>query len=300
MSRFLIADASNLIFRGASVRRKDPNYLGGFHYLLRTVFKHIKHINPTHVVIAGDGQDSSATRRDKYPDYKLNRPKCPEVIKHQLINVHHICNAVHIPFITQQRHEADDIINTFVKQAIQHNFHEIHIIADDKDLFTLLDDERVQIHRCYRSEKIQIPNNEIIPLSKFMIKPKQIPDFLALVGDPVDNIPGCCCVGIKTAGRLLNMYENIDAIFDNLEDIQKKNKSLARRLKMHKESISNSLSLTKLYDLKDEMEINLDCTRFDVNLIDEQTENKLDQWDLAKLYKKFIVPAKEEISRNSQ
>ena len=143
--RFLIADASSLIFRGAfAIKAKDPNYNGGWsllsHFaflwnqisdvidniypysLCRTVFRKIEELNPTHVCIAGDGYQSSHKRREILNNYKAHRPDPGDNIKFQLENVSKLCNIMKIIFASQELYEADDVINTFVKQAIDKNF----------------------------------------------------------------------------------------------------------------------------------------------------------------------------------
>lgn len=240
--------------------------------MIKTIVPHIQSFCPTHVIIAGDASDASDYRRQICKHYKRNRPPCPEPIKYQLSNAWKLCDALRLPFVTCSHYEADDVIHTFVHQAIKDNFSHIRIIADDKDLFSLLHDERVEIHRLCRSEILNVTNNGIIN-SSFQTKPLQMPDFLALVGDRVDNIPGCCTIGTQRATMLLNKYENIDEIYANLDEIKA---SMVNQLRVHEEIVYKSLSMTKLIHLGDKMDVCMDNLRFDMNsLLDNQIATDL-------------------------
>ena len=306
LKRLLIADASSLIFRGSSITAKDPQYKGGWSYLCRKMFNKIKQIKPTHCIIAGDGYNSNDTRREIQKDYKAFRPQCSDIIKYQLSNIDKLLDILKIPFISQELHEADDIINTFVNQAINRDFEEVHIIADDKDLFTLLSNSRVAIHRLSNKSidinpiRVINPHKDVIPVKNYNVLPSQIPDFLALVGDTVDNIQGCPGVGFKRAQQLLTQYQNIDGIFNNITKIAKKQKAIANNLRDNEELIRRGLSLTKLKDLSNIIPKNIDHCIFDIDWIDkETTKNKLEEIGLHLLYTEIDKAKKEMTSEKS-
>lgn len=304
--KLLIADASSLIFRGSTIITKDPQYKGGWSFLCRKIFQKIQQLNPSHVIVAGDGYDGNSTRREIQKDYKANRPQTPQLIKYQLSNINNFLNILNIGFISIESHEADDIIHTMVKQAISKNFNSIHIVADDKDLFSLLDNNRVYIHRLSKSKyqesinpiTIKNPSIDVIPIKNFNVLPCQIPDFLALVGDSVDNIKGCPMVGYKRAQLLLNQYKNIDGIFNNIDDIKKKQKRIGHNLSENEQLIRMGLQMTKLKDLTNSLPKGIDDFLFDINSIKpELIKSKLSEIGLETLYKE-IQKAQKEISRN--
>eukprot|EP01084_Bolivina_argentea_P313015 541990_1 len=301
--RLLIADASSLIFRGSAIKHKsDPQYKGGWSFLCRKIFNKIQQLNPTHVCIAGDGYQSSQKRKQISKDYKANRPECPPLIAYQLSNTYILCNILKITYTSYEGYEADDIINTFVTQALKHNFDSIDIIADDKDLFTLLIDSRVAIHKLSKSiiNPIQIlnPNEDVIPIKQFNVLPYQIPDFLALVGDSVDNIKGCPTIGIKRAQWLLNKYKNIDGIFAQLNDIRMTHKAIAKHLEENENVVREGLSMTKLHDLSDVLRLSVNDMMFDIDSLQmEEVESKLMEFGIETVCKD-IKSAKTEISRD--
>eukprot|EP01084_Bolivina_argentea_P229292 387044_1 len=190
--------------------------------MCRRVFYKIQELQPTHVCIAGDGPQSSHTRRAILKEYKANRPACPELIKYQLKHADVLCDALNMKYVSCNNYEGDDVIHTFVHQAIQQGFDAIDIIADDKDLFALLIHPSVCIHRISKPMdpiKVEDPSRNAIPLQNFNVLPSQIPDFLALVGDTADNIKGCPTIGAKRAQWLLHKYKNIDGIFNELNHV---------------------------------------------------------------------------------
>ena len=266
------------------------------------MFNKIREIQPTHCILAGDGYQSCQTRREIHKDYKATRPECPDLVKYQLANIDQILDIVKIGLIKQEYHEADDIIFTMVNQALSRNFEEIHIVADDKDLFTLLSNSKVFIHRLSSKSteinpiRILDPSTEVIPVTNYNVLPCQIPDFLALVGDTVDNIAGCPGIGYKRGQQLLNEYKSIDGIFSNINRITRKQKTIGKNLRDNEKLIRQGLILTKLKDLSHILPKEIDHFVFDIDLIEKEiTKSKLEEIGLNTLYKE-IQKAKKEIS----
>ena len=125
----------------------------------------------------------------------MQRRVCPEIIRWQLANIQSVFeDIIRIHYTALDCHEGDDIINTVVRLALNQDFNSVHIIGDDKDLLSILSDNRVRLHRKSGSlspSTVHVPHPESdpIPVEDYNVLPHQIPDFLALVGDRVDNIP---------------------------------------------------------------------------------------------------------------
>ena len=154
-------------------------------------------------------------RNDIYSEYKANRPPMPDELRNQLEPVKSICKAIGFPLIEIAGVEADDVIATIAKKAKDAKLKCV-ISSLDKDLMQLVDDPDTTLMNTMKHE---IFNEEKV-LEKFGVKPSQIIDMLALVGDSSDNIPGVPKVGQKTAAKWLNEYGNIKTIKENAEFIK--------------------------------------------------------------------------------
>ncbi len=153
-------------------------------------------------------------RSDIYSEYKANRPPMPDELRDQLIPVKSICRAIGFPLIEIEGVEADDVIATISRMAKDAKYKCV-ISSLDKDLMQLVEDPHTTI---MDTMKHKIFNEESV-LEKFGVKPNQIRDMLALVGDASDNIPGVPKVGQKTAAKWLNEYGDIQGIKDNADSI---------------------------------------------------------------------------------
>ena len=153
-------------------------------------------------------------RSDIYSEYKANRPPMPDELRDQLIPVKSICRAIGFPLIEIEGVEADDVIAT-ISQMAKDAKYKCVISSLDKDLMQLVEDPHTTV---MDTMKHKIFNEESV-FEKFGVKPNQIRDMLALVGDASDNIPGVPKVGQKTAAKWLNEYGDIQSIKDNANSI---------------------------------------------------------------------------------
>ena len=153
-------------------------------------------------------------RNNIYSEYKANRPPMPDELRDQLIPVKSICRAIGFPLIEVEGVEADDVIAT-ISQMAKDAKYKCVISSLDKDLMQLVEDPHTTI---MDTMKHKIFNEESV-FEKFGVKPNQIRDMLALVGDATDNIPGVPKVGQKTAAKWLNEYGDIQSIKDNADSI---------------------------------------------------------------------------------
>ena len=154
-------------------------------------------------------------RNEIYSEYKANRPPMPDDLREQLEPLKNICKAIGFPLIEIAGVEADDVIATIVKLAKEKKFKAV-VSSLDKDLMQLVEDSNTTImntmtHQIFDEKKV---------FEKFGVKPNQIRDMLALVGDSSDNIPGVPKVGQKTAAKWLNEFDNLEGIIANAESIK--------------------------------------------------------------------------------
>ncbi len=154
-------------------------------------------------------------RNEIYSEYKANRPPMPDELRLQLDPVKSICKAIGFPLIEIEGVEADDVIATITRMAKDAKYKCV-VSSLDKDLMQLVEDPDTTLMNTMKHE---IFNEEKV-FEKFGVKPNQIRDMLALVGDSSDNIPGVPKVGQKTAAKWLNEYSNLDGVIKNADLIK--------------------------------------------------------------------------------
>jgi len=202
-------------------------------------------------------------RSDIYAEYKANRPPMPDELRDQLVPVKSICRAIGFPLIEIEGVEADDVIATISKMA-QKAQYKCVISSLDKDLMQLVEDPHTTImdtmkHKIFDEENV---------FEKFGVKPSQIRDMLALVGDASDNIPGVPKVGQKTAAKWLNEYGDIKSIIENADSIKG---VVGENLRNALEDIDRNI---KLVSLKTDVELN---QKFEDLLVFNPDEEELDR-----------------------
>jgi DNA polymerase-1 len=156
-------------------------------------------------------------RDDLYPEYKATREKMPEDLRVQLKRIRQLVQAFGIPIFEKEGYEADDVLGAIAGKAVEQGAQAI-ILTGDRDLLQL-STEHITIRLAGQklSEAIDYGPKEV--RQKFGINPKQIVDYKAIVGDASDNIPGVRGVGKKTAENLLNQFESLEEIYENIEEI---------------------------------------------------------------------------------
>ena len=156
-------------------------------------------------------------RDDIYPEYKANRPSMPDDLRAQVEPLHTAIKAMGWPLLMVDRVEADDVIGALAKQAEAQGVRVI-ISTGDKDMAQLVNEHVTVINTMPNAFR---RGDEILDIAgveaKFGLKPTQIIDYLTLIGDTVDNVPGVEKVGPKTAVKWLSEYENLDNIIANAD-----------------------------------------------------------------------------------
>ncbi len=225
--RLFLLDAFALIFRGYYAFIKNPriNSKGmdvsailGFTNSLLDVIKREK---PDHIAVCFD-RGGSVARTEAFPEYKANRQETPEAIKIAVPIIEEILKAMNIPAIVKEGFEADDIIGTLAKKAEKEGY-QTFMVTPDKD-FAQLVSENIFMYRPRFGggyETWGIPEVQ----EKFGIeRPEQVIDFLGMMGDSVDNIPGLPGVGEKTAKKFLAAYGSMENLLANTADLKGKMK----------------------------------------------------------------------------
>lgn len=235
--RLFLLDAYALIFRGYYAFIKNPRInskgmdtsaIMGFMNSLMDVIKREK---PDHLAVAFD-KGGSDYRYEMYQEYKAHRDETPEAIKIAVPYIQELLKAMHIPIMEKAGYEADDLIGTLAKQAEKEGY-QVFMVTPDKDFAQLVSENIFMYKPARMGNDIEIWGVPEV-LEKFEIeRPEQVIDFLGMMGDSADNIPGFPGVGEVTAKKLLkefgsmeNLLENTDKLKGALKDKIEKNKEL--------------------------------------------------------------------------
>jgi DNA polymerase-1 len=189
------------------------NAVYGFASTLLKVFADFK---PTHWAVAFD-RPTPTFRHEMFEEYKAQRPATPEELKSQMKKVHQLVEAFHIPVFEIDGFEADDVLGTLSRQADEQGVETI-IVTGDNDMLQAVSPQ-VKALTPRRTFTDTVLYDEEAVEQKYGIKPEQLSDLKALVGDVSDNIPGLPGVGEKTAAKLLQQYGSLQGIYDHIEDI---------------------------------------------------------------------------------
>jgi DNA polymerase-1 len=203
------------------------------------LLKLVEERRPAMLAVAMDSKTKSF-RHDLYPGYKATRPAQPPDLSQQMARVREVLEAYAIPILQQDGIEADDMIATLVRRACEQGMHVV-IVSADKDLLQLVND-CVMMYDTGRNTIFGASETR----DRLGVSPAQVRDYLALVGDSSDNVPGVPSVGPKTAQGLLEQYGDLDGLYSQLAQITKK--GLREKLEQHRDQAYLSRQLVTLRD----------------------------------------------------
>ncbi|MDO7541462.1 MAG: DNA polymerase I [Flavobacteriaceae bacterium] len=245
--KLFLLDAFALIFRGYYAFIKNPRInskgmdtsaIFGFMNSLLDVIKREK---PDYLAVCFD-KGGSVSRKELFEDYKANRNETPEAIKIAVPYIQQILEAMQIPVIEKAGFEADDIIGTLAKQAEKEGF-QTFMVTPDKD-FAQLVSENIFMYRPARmGNAIEIWGIPEVQARFEIERPEQVIDYLGMMGDSVDNIPGLPGVGDKTAKKFLKEYGSMEVLLENTHQLKGKMKE---RIEANKELGMLSKELAKI------------------------------------------------------
>lgn len=286
---FLLFDGHAVIYRAfyALPKLTDPqgrvvNAVYGFTRILLTA---INEFQPKYLAVSFDHRKPTF-RHKEFKDYKLQRPEMPDELQPQIPLVKEVVAALNIPQFEQEGYEADDLIGT-LSYLLDHDPKKLKadkdllsiVVTGDKDLLQIVDDN-THVWLPGRGKKQDKEYDAQAVEADLGIKPSQVVDMKALMGDASDNIPGVKGVGQKTAVALLNEFGDLDAIYQAVEQIASGKKQSAGLLKggvlekliTGKESAYLSRKLAEI-DHTVDLEIDLSCCH--VNSYDKEQAIKL-------------------------
>ena len=219
MTDLVLIDGSSYLYRAYHALPALTNSLGeptgALHGVLTMILKLVREEQPAHIAVVFDAPGKTF-RDELYPEYKATRPPMPDDLRRQVQPILDAVEALGLPLLRIEGVEADDVIGTLCDQAASKGLKSL-VSTGDKDLAQLVNDNVTLVNTMNDSTLDRDGVKE-----KFDVYPEQIVDYLALVGDSSDNIPGVPKVGAKTAAKWLNLYDSADGIVEHGEEIKGK------------------------------------------------------------------------------
>lgn len=224
MKKLLIIDGNAIVHRAFHAFPKSLTLPGG--ELINAVYgffsiliKAIDEIKPEYLVICFD-RPAPTFRKLLFAGYQANRPKMADVLSQQISLLHKLLGEIGIPIFEIDGYEADDIIGTLSVQAKKHNIETI-ILSGDRDLLQLVNN-MVKLLAPVTGITKFIMFDEKAVLEKYGVKPSQVTDYKALIGDSSDGYPGVNGIGPKTAQELLRKYDSFENLYKQIRDLPEK------------------------------------------------------------------------------
>lgn len=300
--RLYLIDAYAMIFRGyyafiknprLSSKGLDTSAIFGF---VNSLIELIKRERPPHLAVVFDVGKANV-RTEDFAEYKANRAETPEAIKVAVPYIHQILEAMHIPILGMEGYEADDVIGTIAVKAEKQGY-DVFMVTPDKDFAQLVTD-KIKIYKpASKGNDIEILGVKEV-LEKYEIQdPKQVIDFLGMMGDAVDNIPGLEGVGEKTAKKFLQEFGSMENLLANTDKLTGKLKEKVEA------SAERGLLSKKLATILTDVPIEFEHEKYHLETPDfEKVREIFDEIEFRRLYdnlvKIFDVNQSEEEVKNT-
>ena len=215
----VLVDGSSYLYRAFHALPPLTNAHGeptGAMYGVANMLRRLmKDYEPEHMAVVFDAKGKTF-RDEMYPEYKATRPPMPDELREQIAPLHQIVQALGLPMLVVEGVEADDVIGTLARQAAEKGI-PVVVSTGDKDMAQLVN-EHVTLVNTMTDTTMDVDGVK----EKFGVPPERIVDYLALIGDKVDNVPGVNKCGPKTALKWLDQYETLEGVIEHAEEIKGK------------------------------------------------------------------------------
>ena len=279
----ILVDGHSIAFRAFyalpdTLITKDGFPTNVIHGFLMMISKLVKDYDSEKIIITWD-ISKKTFRTQLYSDYKGNRTSAPDEFKLQVKTLQKLIEKFNIPQVSKEGFEADDVLGTLSKK-LNDKDKEVMIVTGDRDSFQLITDKTNILYTKRGISDTQIYNEKIFT-EKYSIKSNQYIEYLALKGDPSDNIPGLPGVGEKTAINLLLKYKNINSIYENINDLTPK---LKETFSINRDLLDISKTLATI---KKDLEIDIPETKttetiFFDNSVLNKSEGEISKYELSR------------------
>lgn len=250
MEKFVLIDGNAILHRAfhalppLTSNGEPVNAVYGFFSMF---LKIIGEINPHYITVCFD-KAAPTFRKELYVGYQAKRPRMDNDLVPQIQKVHDVLDKMKVCHFEVDGYEADDLIGTLSKEGVEGKLDgplDVIIVSGDRDMLQLVN-HHVKVLAPIVGITKMILFDEAKVEEKYGLKASQIIDYKALVGDPSDNYPGVSGVGPKTASTLLKEYETLENLYNNLEEVKKKNENLAVKLAEGAESAGMAKKLATI------------------------------------------------------
>ena len=258
--KIALIDGYGFVFRAyhslPPLNRSDGTPVGAVYGFTNMLIKLLAGLDVSHVAVVFDA-GSKTFRNDIYPEYKANRPPCPEDLKPQFPIIRQAAESLNLTILEKAGFEADDLIATMAKKSAAEG-DQVLIISSDKDLMQLVD-ENISMFDAMKNKVIGPKEVE----EKFSVTPKKVLDVLSLMGDASDNVPGVRGIGPKTAAELINRFDNLETLLVNLDQIKQE-----KRRQMLIDGVENAKLSKILITLKEDVELDVTTPDLEIREVD--------------------------------
>lgn len=269
MSKLVLIDGNAILHRAyhalPPLTTKKGEVINAVYGLVSMLLRVIQDLKPTHIAFCFDRPEPTF-RQKEFRDYQAQRPPLEKDLSSQFSKAKAVAGAMNIPVYEMAGFEADDLIGTIANSAVlsqkldisnkrekkiknlqalgSKKLDEVVIVTGDKDILQLVDDKKgIRVYMPIRGLSDAKLMKEGDVFQKLGVRPEQIPDYKALVGDPSDNYPGIAGIGPKTATSLLEKYKSFDGIYKHLDEIPD---SISKKLVKGRKNGELSLALAKI------------------------------------------------------
>ena len=253
---------SYFAFMNNPLKDKEGNNVSAVYGFFNTIMSLIRQYQPKYLVVAMDAKGKTF-RHEMYDQYKANREKTPEDLHAQIPVIDRFLDGMHIPHFSRVGMEADDIIATISRKASGEGIDTV-MVTGDKDLLQLVRSDVFALRPPRKGEKEYRLCGEAEVRELFGVGPRQIVDYLTILGDSSDNVPGINGIGEKGAVKLLSEHGSLDKVYENIASLPK---GIASKLEAARDHVELS---RKLVTLKDDVlpDDQIDFSVFETSLID--------------------------------
>jgi len=297
MKRLILIDGNAILHRAyhalPPLTAPDGSVVNAVYGFTSMLFKLFSDLKPTHIAVAFD-RPTPTFRKQLFAGYQAKRPEMDEELSTQIAKVHDVITSFGIPMYEVDGYEADDVIGTLAKQAV--NKTQVIIVTGDRDLLQLVEGDRILTYMPVKGLSEAKIYGEKEAKERLGVDPKQIPDYKALAGDASDNYPGVAGIGPKTASQLLEIFGSVEKLY---QAIQKKD----ARLKEFSPAVIEKLSfgaedavLSKdLATIRTDVPIHLNFDEAKIDTLDRPEARKaLEEFHFSSLVKRLEKMGKEE------
>ncbi|MBE2281101.1 MAG: DNA polymerase I [Ignavibacteriaceae bacterium] len=220
--KLVLIDAFALAYKGyfafitRPLKTKSGEPTSAVFGFMNQLLKVLEDIKPDYIAVAFDGKEKTF-RHEMYDQYKAQRAEMPEDMPQQIDRIREVLNALNIPVYLTEGFEADDLIGTISNRAGKLGY-KVFMVSPDKDYVQLINENVYLLRPGYKGEDFDILDIEAAE-KKYGFPPRFMQDYLALIGDTSDNVPGVQGIGEKTAAPLIKDYQTIENLYENIENL---------------------------------------------------------------------------------